>query len=315
MPMNRDLPSFSAIRAFEAAARHLSFKQAAEEICVTDSAVSHQIRLLEDFLGVALFHRETRGVVLTTEGTSYLTKVSDVLDQLASATHDIRDQRATGPLHISSTPAFADRWLVPRLTDFKNCCPGIELHISTSLENAHFEHDGVDAAIRFDQPPSSDLYSQPFLEAIRFPVASPDLLKGKSSLREPGDLRDYVLLHDESDHAWQQWFERAGVGDLDGTEEGPRFAHCNLTLRAAVEGQGVALGYSPLVLGDLVAGRLVRLFNIDLPSKVIYSFVCPKSSADHPRVAAFRQWLTSAAALDNFQAARPAAAAPVSVVK
>lgn len=303
--MNRDLPSFPAIRAFEAAARHLSFKDAAAELSVTHSAVSHQIKLLEEFLGVSLFRRETRGVSLTPEGASYLAKVSEALVQLASATREVREQRVAGPLYISSTPALADRWLVPRLNDFRRCHPDIELHISTSLENVSFTHDGVDVAIRFGQHTSGDLYAEPFLEATRFPVASPDLLAGEMPLHRPEDLHDYILLHDETVDAWQQWFECAGV-QVEKADTGPRFAHCNLTLRAAVEGQGVALAYSALVLEDLASGRLVRLFNIELPSKVIYSFVCPKSSLNQPRVAAFKEWLTAAAALDNARkAARP----------
>lgn len=304
--MHRDLPSFSAIKAFEAAARLLSFKAAADELCVTHSAISHQIRQLEDFLGVALFRRETRGVVLTSEGAAYLSRISKVLDQLAAATNQVRDQHTAGPLYVSATPAFAERWLVPRLNDFNHCHPDIELHILTSIEGADFKHDGVDVAIRYGQHPSGDLHAEPFLEASRFPVASPRLLADHPPLRKPGDLRGHVLLRDEVGDAWDQWFRCAGVANFEDPGPGPRFAHCNLTLRAAVDGQGVALGYSALVVQDLAARSLVRLFDIETPSTVVYSLVCPHAHLRHPRIAAFRAWLTTAAALDNArQAATP----------
>lgn len=299
--MNRDIPSFPAIRAFEAAARHLSFKTAADELCVTHSAVSHQIKLLEEFLGVALFHREARGVALTTEGTMYLANISKGLDQLASATDAIRKRKMAGPLYISSTPMFAERWLIPRLSDFNRYYPDIELHIATSLEPVSFSNDGMDVAIRFGHKLSGDLHVEPFLESPRFPVASPKLLARKLALSDPKDLRDYVLLHEEGDDSWQEWLNCAGVNDTADFDSGPRFRYCNLAVRAAIEGQGVALAFGELVADELAAGTLVRLFDVDMPSTIVYSFVCPKSSLNQPRVVAFRSWLTSMVALDNMQ--------------
>lgn len=297
--MNRDLPSFPAVRAFEAAARHLSFKAAAEELHVTQSAVSHQVKALEDFLGTALFRRETRGVVLTEVGARYLQRVTEALDQLSSATHQIRNQDAAGSLFVRSTPAFADRWLVPRLNDFNRLHPDIELHISTSLEPANFAEDGVDVDIRFGYVSASDLHVEPFLESSRFPVASTHFLESHA-LRKPGDLTGSVLLHNEIGDGWAKWFELAGVEPVE-PDPGPRFEHCNLTLSAALRGQGVALAYSALVTEDLSAGRLVRLFDTELAPTVIYSLVCPSASVGQRRVAAFRDWLVSAAAADNVQ--------------
>jgi LysR family glycine cleavage system transcriptional activator len=291
--MKRDLPSFPAIRAFEAAARHLSFTEAADELCVTHSAVSHQIRLLEEFLGVALFRREARGVALTTEGAIYLARIANGLDQLVSATHAIRDQQTAGPLYISSTPMFAERWLIPRLGDFNRHHPDIELHIASSLEPVSFSGDGMDVAIRFGHKLRGDLHVEPFLESSRFPVASPKLFSGKPDLSDPVDLRDYVLLHEEEDDSWQRWFDHAGVEDTRGFDSGPRFGYCNLAIRAAIEGQGVALAFGAIVAHELAAGTLVRLFDIDMPSTIVYSFVCPGSNLNQPRVAAFRSWLTS----------------------
>lgn len=299
--MSRDLPSFPAVRAFEAAARNLSFKAAAEELHVTQSAVSHQVKSLEEFLGIGLFHRETRGVSLTSEGEIYLGRVSPVLDQLSAATRSIRSQESVGPLYIRSTPAFASRWLVPRLNDFNRWHPDIELHISTSLEPANFTDDSVDVDIRFGRPASDNLHVEPFLESSRFPVASPRLLAEGPALHRPRDLRRFVLLHNEVEDGWTQWMECSGAGDVDASA-GPRFEHCNLSLCAALEGQGVALAYGALVVEDLAASALVRLFEINLPSTVIYSLACPEPYLIQPRVSAFRKWLITAAKLDNLQA-------------
>lgn len=310
--ISRDLPSFPAVRAFEAAARHLSFKNAADELHVTQSAVSHQVRSLEEFLGIELFHRLSRGVTLTAGGKAYLDKASEVLDLLAAATGDVRNQQAAGPLYVRSTPAFASRWLVPRLNDFNRWHPDIELHISTSLEHTNFTDDGMDVDIRFGAIESTTLHAEPFLESARFPVASPALL-ARYRLAQPGDLKDCVLLHDEVGDCWDRWFECAGVV-FDKPTRGPRFAHCDLILQAAAEGQGVALAYGVLINDDLAAGTLKRVFDINLPSRIIYSLVCPGNSLNQPRIAAFRDWLISSAALDNLQATTGPEARPIHAV-
>lgn len=307
--MTRDLPSFPAVRAFEAAARHLSFKAAAEELHVTQSAVSHQIKSLEEFLGLTLFRRGTRSVSLTCEGQDYLEKVSRVLDDLSAATHCVRNQGPVGPLAIRSTPAFASRWLVPRINDFNRLYPDIELHISTSLERANFTDDGIDVDVRFGPQLSDALHAEPVLESSRFPVASPGLLSRTAPLRTPEDLGKCVLLHNKVADGWDEWLACAGARNVD-PRPGPRFEHCNLSLRAAAEGQGVALAYGALVAPDLAAGTLVRLFDVNLPTTVIYSLVCPTSYLEHPRVAAFKDWVISAARLDNLGAEAQAAHVP-----
>jgi len=311
--MSRDLPSFPAVRAFEAAARRLSFKAAAEELHVTQSAVSHQVKALEEFLGITLFRRGIRSVALTAEGRRYLEKISRILDELSAATHCVRNHATAGPLSIRATPAFASRWLVPRMNDFNRLHPDIELHISTSLEPAHFADDDVDVDIRFGPPASDENHAEPILESSRFPVASPELLARTGPVRYPEDLGRFTLLHNEVADGWGEWLECAGAGSVD-AGPGPRFEHCNLTLRAAVEGQGVALAYGALVADDLAAGKLIRLFDINLPTTVIYSLVCPEAYLDQPRVTAFREWVTTAARLDNAQAAAQAAHIPVEAV-
>jgi LysR family glycine cleavage system transcriptional activator len=292
--MRRDLPPFASIRSFEAAARHLSFRRASLELNVTQSAISHQVKALEEHLGVQLFLRGTRRIALTDEGADYLGEISVVLDRLAAATDRRRDKEAAGPLFVRATPAFAARWLVPRLAAFNAAHPRIELHISTSMTPADFAADRVDVDIRFGQLESAGLRVEPFLSSTRFPVASPRLLNGRSPLRSPNDLRHFTLLHNEVEDGWRQWLECAGVTGLDASL-GPRFEHCNLTLRAAVEGQGVALAYGVLAEPDLAAGLLLKLFDLTLPPTVIYSLVTPQSWSTRPKIAAFRSWLLRAA--------------------
>lgn len=290
--MNRVLPPFPALRAFESAARNSSFKAAAEELNVTQSAISHQIKSLEEFLGIALFRRGSRGVSLTGEGTTYLAQVGGLLDSLSSATERLRDQSIAGQLFVRSTPAFASRWLVPRIDRFHRAHPEIEVHLSSSLQEANFVDDGIDVHIRWGHVTSRDLHAEPIFQATRFPVASPALLQRAPRIRRPADLCKLTLLHNEVEDGWAQWFECAGVLDVE-PDAGPRFDNCDLTLGAAAEGQGVALAYSALVTEDLRLHRLQRLFEIELPATVIYSFVCPGGSLDRPRVAAFRNWLIS----------------------
>ena len=294
--MRRDLPPFASIRSFEAAARHLSFKGAAQELHVTQSAISHQVKALEDYLGIRLFLRGTREITLTREGSDYLGEVSLLLDRLAAATDHVRDREIAGPLHITTTPAFAARWLVPRLGDFRAAFPRIELHIATSLAAPDFAGDRLDVAIRFAQDEAPGLRVIPFLSSNRFPVASPRLLNGRRGLRSAADLRRFTMLHDEVGDGWQEWVRCAGLTDFD-PSPGPRFAHCELVMRAAIKAQGIALGYGALVEEELAEGRLVRLSDVALPARVIYTVVTPKAWSARPKVEAFRSWLLQQVAM------------------
>ena len=294
--MRRNLPPFPAIRAFEASARHCSFKLAAEELCLTQSAISHQVKTLEDYLGVQLFLRETRGVVLTSEGADYLHGLTDVLDRMAAATAQVRNTDASGPLSVRATPGFASRWLVPRLAAFHEAWPAIELHISGAAQPVDFARENVDVEIRWGCKPTLGLRVDPLLEATRFPVASPTLLKNGPALHHPDDLRHHTLLHDENGNDWVRWLELAGVS-FEAAIKGPRFEHCDLLLNAAASGQGIALAFDVLVAGDLADGRLVRPFDLKLPPAIIYSVVTPEAWASRPKIAAFRNWLLMEAGL------------------
>jgi len=288
--MRRDLPPFASIRSFESAARHLSFKAAAEELNVTQSAISHQVKALEDYLGIRLFLRGTREITLTREGSDYLGEISLLLDQLVTATDHVRDKEIAGPLYITTTPAFAARWLVPRLADFHAAFPMVEPHIATSLAPPDFAGDRLDVAIRFAQKEASGLDVVPILSSNRFPIGSPRLLNGHRAVRTADDLRRFTLLHDEIGDGWQEWVRCAGLDGFD-PGPGPRLAHCELVMRAALEAQGIALGYGALVEDELAEGRLVRLSDVALPSRIAYTMVIPEAWAARPKIAAFRAWL------------------------
>ena len=306
--MHRTLPPFPAVRAFEASARHCSFKLAAEELCLTQSAISHQVKTLEDYLGVQLFLRETRGVVLTGEGTGYLHELTGVLDRMAAATAQVRGSDAGGPLSVHATPGFASRWLVPRLAAFHEACPTIELLISGSVRPVDFTKEDVDIDIRWGCKQSPGLRVDPLLAASRFPVASPALLKNGPALRHPDDLKHYTLLHDKTGNEWVRWLGLAGAS-FEAAIKGPRFEHCDLLLCAAAEGQGVALAFDVLVESDLASDRLVRPFDLTLPPAIIYSIATPEAWSSRPRIAAFRNWLLKEAGLSKRGNSKSVAAA------
>lgn len=288
--MRRNLPPFSAVRAFEAAGRHLSFKDAAQELHLTQSAISHQVKRLEEFLGLALFRRGAGGVELTDAGAEYLGDMSALLNSLEASTERARGRDLDRPLHIRSTPAFASRWLVPRIDRFNDAYPDVELWLATSIEPVNFATDEVDVLIQYGQEPTPGLRVDPFLYSCRLPVCRPDLVANGSPIRVPDDLWQYTLLRDMVGDGWEEWFELAGARSRRDIG-GPRFEHCDLTLRAAEQGQGVALAYEALIADELASGALVPLFELRTPPKVIYSVACPESWCNRPAIAAFRNWL------------------------
>ena len=287
--MRRKLPSFPAIRSFEAAARLHSFKAAAEELCVTQSAISHQIKSLEEFLNAGLFHRNANGMVLTQAGLRYYDDLTLILDQLDRSTKKVRDTDARGSLSVCATPAFTSRWLLPRLSRFSAAYPDIELELATTANPMQFPADGVDILIQYGTNAAQGLMVEPFLETTRYPVCSPGFRRGHPAIVEPKDLAQTILLRDSVGDDWNGWFISACDG-LPRKLTGPRYAHCELTLRAAEEGQGVALAYGVLVEDQIERGTLLKLFNIETMPKIIYSITCLEGSSNLPRVAAFRNW-------------------------
>lgn len=294
--MTGRLPPLNALRAFEAAARHMSFTKAAEELFVTQAAVSHQIRSLEDWLGLRLFRRLNRRLLLTDEGQAYAGPVREALDRIVAATNGLRRSDSEGLLTVSVLPSFAATWLLPRLWRFSESYPEIDVRIDARETLADFGRDGVDVALRYgggDYPGHDSIH---FMTEEAFPVCSPALVEGGSyPLREPADLCHHTLIRDFTEDLWDNWLKLAGVTGID-PRRGPSFNYLNMAIEAAIAGQGVALGRRAIVAGALADGRLVRPFDLAMPSASAYYFVCLAEAADRPKVAAFRDWLLAEAA-------------------
>lgn len=285
------LPPLNTLRAFEAAARHMSFTKAAEELFVTQAAVSHQIKTLEDALGVKLFKRLNRALLLTEEGQTFIPSVRQALDLLLQGVNKISQVEATGALNVSTLPSFAAGWLVPRLDRFRKKHPEIDVRLTAGERLVDFARDDVDMAIRYGRGRYADLVSERFMEEEIFPVCSPKLMEeGDHPLKTPEDLRFHTLLHDDMPAGWAQWLAAAGVEGVNPTQ-GPYFDMSALVIQAAVQGQGVALGRSTLAASALESGLLVRPFDLTIPIDFAYFVVCPPESYNRPKVQAFRTWL------------------------
>jgi len=299
----RRLPPLNALRAFEAAARLQSFSRAAEELHVTPAAVSHQVKALEELLGVRLFKRLPNGLQLTRAGRSCLPKLRDGFDLLAEAVGQLRnDPPAPGALSVEAAPTFAAKWLAPRLHRFVAAHPGVDvqIHASTrlidsSVDAGEAEPTDADVAIRFGGGSYQEFRVAKLFEVSVTPMCGTRLLEGARPLREPADLRDHVLIHDNigSDDGrplWQVWLEGAGVKDVDFLR-GLRFNHAVLALEAAADGLGIALGMPQVAAFDLASGRLVAPFEFRLPLSAAYYVATPGDRRDRPEVAAFREWI------------------------
>ncbi|MFQ6021782.1 MAG: transcriptional regulator GcvA [Acidiferrobacterales bacterium] len=290
--MARRLPPLNAVRAFEAAARHLSFTKAAEELHVTQAAISHQVKTLEEYLGIKLFRRLNRALVLTEEGQVYLPPLRRIFDQLYEATKRVTEHEARGKLTVSVLPSFAARWLVPRLGRFVRAYPDIDVRVAPSRTLVDFAREDVDVSIRYGRGRYLGLRSDHLMPEEIFPVCSPALLEGPHPLRQPNDLKYHTLLHDEGgDYGdWGTWLLAAGVRDVD-PGRGPVFTDAGMLIQAAVAGQGVALARGALAADAIAGDRLVRPFELSLPVEFAYYIVCPEATADQPKVVAFREWL------------------------
>ncbi|ANK83587.1 MAG: transcriptional regulator [Rhizobiales bacterium NRL2] len=292
--MARRLPPLNAIRAFEAAARHLSFTRASEELNVTPAAISHQVKGLEDWFGLKLFKRRNREILMTEAGQMLLPGVRDALDLLESTTQRLSASDGGSELRITCMPSFASKWLVPRLSHFRTLYPDIDVLLSTEERMVDLDVEPFDIGIRsgWGQYPGLTVYRL-FDDAV-FPVCSPALLNSDKPLRRPQDLAGHVLLHDDYPVGWTEWLAAAGVSGVD-PKRGPTFDNSAMLLQAAAEGLGVAMARHALAYADLLAGRLVRPFSITLASDFAYYLVHVPRVAEQPKVAAFRDWLIAEA--------------------
>ncbi|MFC6854374.1 transcriptional regulator GcvA [Marivibrio halodurans] len=302
--MRRSLPPLNAVRAFEAAARHESFAQAADELAVTPSAVSQQVKMLEDILGCALFTRHARGLSLTAAGRRYLPALSEALDLIADASRTAAAGTDDRTLSVTCLGSFGALWLVPRLVDFEAAVPDIDVRLSTSDKIVDLGRDGIDAGVRYGPGPYPGIHAEPLMEETVFPVCAPAMAKRLTRLE---DLANVPLLHDASagaraTYSWQSWLRRwpawLNAHDIKGFDasRGPGFTNSTFLVQAAIAERGVMLGRSVLVHDALCAGTLVRPFDMTLPAGARYWFVTTADGLTQRKVARFREWLFDAVA-------------------
>jgi len=292
----RRLPPLNALRAFEAAARHLSFTKAAEELFVTQAAVSHQVKALEEHLGMALFRRLNRRLMLTDAGQAYLPPLRDAFDGIERATRRLSRQESNNVIRLTTMASFGSRWLVPRLSRFRASHPEYDVLVSIADQVVDLENDGFDIGIRYGRGNYPGYRVIHLMDDDFFVVCSPKLLEGPHPLKQPADLRHHTLLHDDvsrsahQDQTWRAWLMAAGVSDID-PDRGPGFSDSHLVIQAAVDGMGVALGRRTLVSLDLQEGRLVRPFGDSSRTDFGYYIALPHSKADLPKLKLFCEWV------------------------
>ncbi|MCW2241124.1 transcriptional regulator GcvA [Azospirillum canadense] len=295
--MSRPLLPLGGFRAFEAAARHLSFARAAEELRVTPAAISHQVRTLEDYLGVALFRRSGRRVLLTEAGQIMLPDLRRSFDLMEAAMAQAKRLAAGGILTVSMSPSFAAKWLMPRIERFRARHPDIDLRIDADVRLVDFAANEVDIVIRYGPGRYPGLDSVLLFEEELFPVCSPRLLSGPTPLRSLADLKQQTLLHDETINyagpipSWRMWLQRVGLEQAVDLTRGLRFTATVTATQAAVDGHGVLLGRSLIVADDLAAGRLVRPFAESCPAGFGYYLVHPPQVAARANLRAFVDWI------------------------
>jgi LysR family transcriptional regulator, glycine cleavage system transcriptional activator len=292
MTTRRILPSLTALQFFDAAVRHMSFTRAARELNVTQSAVSRQIRQLEDYVGRPLFRRVKQRLILTEPGEAYAVAVRDLLDQAEAATLQLMAYGSEGGvLTVALLPTFGSRWLIPRLADFTARHPDIQLDLVTQVKQFEFAGSGIDVAIHFGSEVWPGAVCHRLMGEVVLPVGSPALLAGPHQVERPEDVARHTLLqHVTRPQAWQEWLRACGVENLDG-RVGPRFEQFHMVIQAAIAGVGLALLPQFLIQDELASGRLVVAIDRPVTSEYAYYLVYPERQADIPRVVAFRDWL------------------------
>jgi len=290
--MPRRLPSLTALRAFEAAARHLSFTKAAEELFVTQAAVSHQIKHLEEQLGTQLFRRLNRQLLLTDAGQTLVQPMTQALDLMATGIERLNRNRREGGLTVSTLESIAATWLVPRLANFRALHPEIELSLAITDHLADFDRDTADMAIRYGPGGWPRVAATKLADEEIFPVLAPALAARGPKLETPADLLQYPLIYEDLPETWEQWFAAAGVTGRE-IPGGIFMPHSNLVMQSVMAGEGVALGRSFLINPEIAAGRLVKPFETDLPASSGYYVVAPEGTEDQPKIRAFTDWIVA----------------------
>jgi LysR family glycine cleavage system transcriptional activator len=276
----------------------LSFTRAAEELFVTQAAISHQIKSLEDFLGIKLFMRKNRALLLSEEGQAYYLDIKDVFNAINEATERLFARGEKGAITVSTQPSFAIQWLVPRLNAFYALHPDIDVRIKAVDQPENSLTGDVDVAIYFGRGHWADIDAEQLQKEYLIPVCSPLLLQGKKPLDKVEDLINHTLLHDTSRRDWKRWFKQVNVKATN-VNHGPIFSHSAMVVQAAMHGQGVALAHSFLAKPDIDAGRLICPFEDVLESKNAYYVVCRDRQVDLGKIAAFREWVLDTVAQDQ----------------
>jgi LysR family transcriptional regulator, glycine cleavage system transcriptional activator len=294
--MPRRLPPLNAVRAFEAAARNENFTRAAEELGVTQAAVSQQVKTLEAKLGLKLFDRERQRLRITEAGREYLAVVRDALDRLAVGTDRLVQRQSSGVLTVSTSPDFAAKWLVHRLGRFVEAHPDLDLRVSASMHHIDFAHEQIDLAVRHGDGDWAGLDVVRLCSERLFAVCSPKLIQGRKRVTEASDLLKFPLLRLDGWDTWSRWFDAAGISDP--VARGPVLSQASMLIDAAVDGQGVALARTALAAWDLIHGRLVAPIDVTLSMQKTYWIVSPTATSAMPKIKTFREWLLAEAAED-----------------
>jgi LysR family glycine cleavage system transcriptional activator len=289
--MARALP-LNALRAFDAAARHLSLTGAAKELSVTHGAVSRQVLALEQRLGEPLFVRTARGLVLTAAGRTLAAGTHEAFHKLETSLEAVASHRGPKVIAISTLASVAARWLVPKMIRFQRQRPDLDLRVTTSSRLIDLRREGVDLAIRYGAGQWPGLHAVRLFEPREFPVCAPQVAR---QLHSPAELAEHTLLHDMNTTRWAGWLKVAGVSEAL-ARKGPVFEDMNVVLQAAIEGEGVALASQTMVKADLDAGRLVKPFDLELPVELSYWVVCAPEALKDPDVGAVLEWLVEEAA-------------------
>ncbi|MCC3861199.1 transcriptional regulator GcvA [Pseudemcibacter aquimaris] len=300
--MKRALLPLNALRAFDAAARHLSFKKAAEEISVTPAAISQQIRTLEDYLGVQLFVRDKQVLRLTKPAERALPSLEEAFKNFEITVGIMQESEKDNDLRLTLSPSFASKWLIPRLGRFQEEYPEIAVRVSASMEIINFRNSDFDLAVRYGRGNYPDLYVEELMKEEVYAVCSPDLVTGDDSIKTYEDLKDVTLIHDDSSledescPKWDMWLKAVGV-TLPENSKRLHFNTTQLALEAAVAGRGVAIAKGTIAKDDVDKGKLVKLFCRAQPVDFAYYIVCPEAKKDIPKIKHFISWLRKEASL------------------
>ncbi len=292
------IPPLNALKAFEAAAKHLSFTRAADELFVTQAAVSHQIKLLEEFLSVKLFLRKNRTLLLTEDGQAYYSDIKDIFVHIHEATERLLTRGAKGSITVAMPPSFAAQWLVPRISQFAQLYPDIDVRIKAVDFDEGFLDESTDIAIYYGRGRWQGLYSVQLHKEYLTPLCSPMLFASSKPLEHLSDLAQHILLHDSSRDAWKSWLKHHQIKGVN-VNQGPMFSHSMLVLQAAALGQGIALGNTILAKPEIEAGRLICPFDERVESKDGFYLVSEQSQSEQEKITLFREWMLSQVELEQ----------------